>query len=96
MIDGCNKKGMVEMLKKVYLRHEDTGQPVMVGYNVRDLISLEEMGFRIARSSENDFHKVRKRGGVYIKKEMLDGQEDTAFLYDYKGNLIGEAYKINK
>ena len=38
-------------MKKVYLNNEETGLPVMVGYNVRDLISLEEMGYRIERSS---------------------------------------------
>ena len=84
------------MLKEVYLKHEETGLPVMVGYNVRDLISLEEMGYKIGRSSESDFHKARKRGGVYVKKEMLEGQEDIAFLYDRKGMLIGEAFRIKQ
>ena len=39
------------MIEKVYLNHEETGLPVVVGYSVRDLIYLEEMGYRIERSS---------------------------------------------
>lgn len=84
------------MIEKVYLNHEGTGLPVMVGYDVRDLISLEEMGYRIEHSSEDDYHKARKRGFVYIKGEMYDAQEDAAFLYDRKGMLIGTAYRIKR
>lgn len=84
------------MIQKVYLNHEGTGLPVMVGYNVRDLNSLEQMGYKIEHSSEDDYHKARKRGLVYIKGEMYDAQEEAAFLYDWKGMLIGTAYRIKK
>ena len=84
------------MIEKVYLNHEETGLPVVVGYSVRDLISLEEMGYRIERSSEDDYHKARKHGLVYIKGEMYDAQEEAAFIYDWKGMLIGTAYRIKK
>lgn len=82
------------MLKNYYLQHEGTGKMVMVGYKVDDAASLEAMGYRLARSSEEDFSKARKRGTVYIKKEMYDDKESTAFLYNNKGLLIGYAHKL--
>nr|WP_321303433.1 hypothetical protein [uncultured Trichococcus sp.] len=87
---------MVEMLKKVYLKHEDTGAFVFVGYDVQDLSALEAIGYRIGRMYEEDFTKAKKRGVVYIKGEMLDAKEDAIFLFNKKGSWIGEAYKINK
>ena len=87
---------MIEMLKEFYLKHEGTGEKVVVGYKVIDAESLKEMGYRLARLSEDDFIKSRKKGVVYIKKEMYDDQEDSAFLYDRKGMLIGTAYRIKK
>ena len=82
------------MLKKVYLRHEGTGELVFVGYDVQDLAALEVMGYRISRTYEEAFAKARKRGVVYIKGEMYDSREDIAFLYNKKGSWIGEAYRI--
>ena len=66
----ASRKDLGTVIKEVYLNHEGTRLPVMVGYDVRDLISLEEMGYRIERSSEDDYHKARKHGLVYIKGEM--------------------------
>lgn len=82
------------MLKGFYLKHEGTGEMVMVGYKVDTAASLEAMGYRLARSSESDFIKARKCGTVYIKKEMYNDKENTAFLYNKKGNLIGYAHRL--
>ena len=84
------------MLKEFYLNHEATGQPVMVGYKVKSIAALEEMGYRMARMYEDDFIKARKRGTVYVQREGFDRGEDLVFLFDRKGVWIGEAYKIGQ
>ena len=54
------------MLKEFHLKHEGTGEMVMVGYKVDDAASLETMGYRLARSSGGRFHKSKKkRCGLY-------------------------------
>ena len=84
------------MLKEFYLNHEGTGQPVMVGYKVKSIVALEEMGYRMARMYEEDIIKSMKRGTVYVQRERFDRGEDLVFLFDRKGMWIGEAYKIGQ
>ena len=84
------------MLKEFYLNHEGTGQPVMVGYKVKSIAALEEMGYRMARMYEEDVIKSMKRGTVYVQREGFDRGEDLVFLFDRKGVWIGEAYKIRQ
>jgi hypothetical protein len=84
------------MLKEFYLNHEGTEQPVMVGYKVKSIAALEEMGYHIGRMYEADFIKARKRGTVYVQREGFDRGEDLVSLFDRKGNWIGEAYKVGQ
>lgn len=82
------------MLKEFYLKQEGTGQPVMVGYMVKSIAALEEMGYCMARMYEDDFTKARKHGTVYVQREGFDSGEDLVFLFDRKGMWVGEAYRI--
>lgn len=84
------------MLKEFYLNHEGTGQPVMVGYQVKSIAALEEMGYRMARMYEEDVIKSMKRGTVYVQRERFDHGEDLVHIFDRKGMWIGEAYKIRQ
>ena len=84
------------MLKEFYLKHEGTGQPVMVGYKVKSIAALEEMGYRIGRAYEADFIKARKRGTVYVQREGYDGRKDMIFLFDRKGSWICAAHRIKQ
>ena len=82
------------MLKEFYLNHEGTGQPVMVGYKVKSIAALEEMGYRMARMYEEDVIKSMKRGTVYVQRERFDHGEDLIHIFDRRGVWIGEAYRI--
>ena len=84
------------MLKEFYLKHEGTGQPVMVGYKVKSIAALEEMGYRMARMYEEDVIKSMKRGTVYVQRERFDHGEELVHIFDRKGMWIGEAYKIRQ
>ena len=84
------------MLKEFYLNHEGTGQPVMVGYKVKSIAALEEMGYRMARMYEEDVIKSMKRGTVYVQRERFDHGEDLIHIFDRRGVWIGEAYRIKK
>ncbi|SFE37235.1 hypothetical protein [Trichococcus pasteurii] len=81
-------------LKKYYLAHEGTGEPVLVGYKVKNLEELEELGYRVSRSAEEDFLKTRRRGLVYISRGQYDAAEPEAALYNNKGMQIAVAYRI--
>ena len=82
------------MLKEFYLNHEGTKQPVMVGYKVKSIAALEEMGYRMARMYEEDVIKSMKRGTVYVQQERFDHGEDLIHIFDRRGVWIGEAYRI--
>ena len=84
------------MLIEFYLNHEGTGQPVMVGYKVKSIAALEEMGYRIGRMYEADFIKARKRGTVYVQREGYDGRKDMLSLFDRKGSWICAAHRITQ
>lgn len=84
------------MLKEFYVKHEGTGIPIFVGYEVKDLKALEDMGYQLRRMYEEDFTKARKRGMVYVQREGFDGKQDMAFLFDHKGSWIGAANKIKQ
>lgn len=83
-------------LKKFYLAHEGTGEPVLVGYKVKNLEELEELGYRISRSAEEDFLKTRRRGVVYISRSQYDAAEQEAVLYNSKGSMIAVAYRLKQ
>ena len=57
----------------------------MVGYKVKSIAALEEMGYRIARMYEEDVIKPMKRGTVYVQREGFDSGEDLVHLFDRKG-----------
>lgn len=84
------------MLKKFYVKHEGTGIPIFVGYEVKDLKALEDMGYQLRRMYEDDFTKARKRGTVYVQREGFDSGRDTVFLFDRKGSWIGTAHRIKQ
>ena len=73
------------MLKEFYLNHEGTGRPVMVGYKVKSIAALEEMGYRMARMYEEDVIKPMKRGTVYVQREGFDCGEDLVHSSIEKG-----------
>ena len=81
-------------LKEYYLAHEGTGEAVLVGYKVKSLDELEELGYRVSRSAEEDFLKARRRGVVYISREQYEALEASAFLFNNKGLLVAVAYRI--
>lgn len=81
-------------LKEYYLAHEGTGEAVFVGYKVKSLDELEELGYRVSRSAEEDFLKARRRGVVYISREQYEALEASAFLFNNKGLLVAVAYRI--
>lgn len=81
-------------LKEYYLAHEGTGEAVLVGYKVESLDELEELGYRVSRSAEEDFLKARRRGVVYISREQYEALEASAFLFNNKGLLVAVAYRI--
>jgi len=81
-------------LKEYYLAHEGTGEPVLVGYKVKNLEELEELGYRVSRSAEEDFLKARRRGVVYISREQYEALEASALLFNNKGLLVAVAYRI--
>lgn len=82
------------MLKEYYLAHEGTGERVLVGYQVKSLDHLEELGYHVSRTSEEDFLKARQRGTVYISHSQYDAAEASAFLFNNKGMMIAVAYRI--
>ena len=59
-------------LKEYYLAHEGAGERILVGYQVKSLDHLEELGYRISRTAEEDFLKTRRRGLVYISRPQYD------------------------
>lgn len=81
-------------LKEYYLAHEGTGERVLVGYKVKSLDELEELGYRVSRSAEEDFLKARRRGVVYIGRQQYESLEASAFLFNNKGLLVAVAYRI--
>ena len=81
-------------LKEYYLAHEGTGERVLVGYKVKSLGELEELGYRLSRSAEEDFRKARRGGVVYISRSQYDAVEGSAFLFNNKGMMIAVAYRI--
>ena len=95
MMDAT-KKGMGKMLKKFHVEHEGTGIPIFVGYEVKDLEELKEMGFKLTGMYEPDFIKAQKRGPVYVQREGFDYGRDTVFLFDCKGSWICAAHKITQ
>lgn len=80
-------------LNEYYLAHEGTGKQILVGYRVRDLDHLEELGYRVSRNVEEDFLKARRLGVVYISREQFEAAEDSAFLFNKKGMMIAVAYR---
>lgn len=84
------------MLKGFHVKHEGTGIPIFVGYEVKDLKALEDMGYQLRRMYEDDFTKARKRGTVYVQREGFDSGEEMVFLFDRKGSWIGGAHKIKQ
>lgn len=81
-------------LKEYYLAHEGTGERVLVGYKVTSLDHLEELGYRVSRTAEEDFLKARRRGVVYISRSQYDAAEGSAFLFNNKGMMIAVANRI--
>ena len=84
------------MLNKFYVKHEGTGIPIFVGYEVKDLKALEDMGYKLRPMYEPDFTKARKRGTVYVQREGFDGGENSVFLFDKKGSWICAAHRIKQ
>ena len=82
-------------LKKYYLAHEGTGERVLVGYKVKSLDELEELGYRVSRTAEEDFLKARRRGVVYISRAQYDATEPEAVLYS-KGSMFAVAYRLKQ
>lgn len=80
-------------LKEYYLAHEGTGERVLVGYKVKN---LDELGYRVSRSAEEDFLKAKRRGVVYISKSQYDAAEPEAVLYNSKGSMIAVAYRLKQ
>lgn len=81
-------------LNEYYLAHEGTGKPIFVGYKVKDLDHLAELGYRVSRSAEEDFIKGRKHGVVYLSKDAYEAAEPEVFLYNSKGSMIAVAYRL--
>ena len=79
------------MLKKYFLITE-SGARVFVGYKVKNLDHLNELGYHVSPLTEDYFFKARKRGTVYISKEGY-GKATEVFIFDNKGMMIGTAYK---
>lgn len=80
-------------LNEYYLAHEGTGKQILVGYRIRDLEHLEELGYRVSRSAVEDFLKARRRGVVYISREQYEAAEESASLFNNKGMMIAVAYR---
>lgn len=83
-------------LKEYYLAHEGTGERVLVGYKVSSLDHLEELGYRVSRTAEEDFLKARRRGVVYISRSQYDAAEPEAVLYNNKGSMFAVAYRLKQ
>lgn len=80
------------MLKKFFLVTE-SGPRVFVGYKVKNLDHLNELGYHVSPLTVEYFIKARKRGTVYISKTGFHSKETEVFLFDNKGMMIGTAYK---
>lgn len=80
------------MLKKYYITNE-AGNRIFVGYKVKSLESLNDLGYHISRTFEEDFLKARKRGTVYISHAEYNRQEREASLFNNQGLYIATAYK---
>lgn len=80
------------MLKKYFLITE-SGARVFVGYKVKNLDHLNELGYHVSPLTKDYFFKARKRGTVYISKTGYHSREKEVFLFDNKGMMIGTAYK---
>lgn len=80
------------MLKKYYLKTE-SGARVFVGYKVKNLDHLNELGYHISPLTEEYYRKARKKGVVYISKTGYHSKEAEVFIFDNKGMMIGTAYK---
>lgn len=80
------------MLKKYYLTNE-AGNRIFVGYKVKNFDHLNELGYHVSRTFEEDFLKARKGGTVYISHAEYDRQEKEVSLFNNQGLYIATAYK---
>ena len=79
------------MLKKYFLITE-SGARVFVGYKVKNLDHLNELGYHVSPLTVEYYTKARRKGVVYISKTGY-GKATEVDLFDNKGMLIGTAYK---
>lgn len=82
------------MLKKYFLITE-SGKRVFVGFKVKSLDHLEELGYHCSPLTVEYYTKARKKGVVYISKTGY-GKAAEVDLFDNKGMMIGTAYKNRK
>lgn len=79
------------MLKKYYLKLE-SGTRVFVGFKVKNLDHLNELGYHVSPLMVEHYTKARRKGVVYISKTGY-GKAAEVDLFDNKGMMIGTAYK---
>lgn len=79
------------MLKKYYLKLE-SGARCFVGFKVKSLDHLDELGYHCSPLTVEYYTKARKKGVVYISKDGY-GKAAEVDLFDNKGMVIGTAFK---
>lgn len=80
------------MLKKYFLITE-SGKRVFVGYKVKSLDHLDQLGYHVSPLTVEYYTKSRRKGVVYISKTGYHRRETEVFLFDNKGQQFGIAYK---
>ena len=80
------------MLKKYFLITE-SGKRVFVGYKVKNLDHLNELGYHLSPLTVEYYTKARRKGVVYISKTGYHSKEAEVFIFDNKGMMIGTAFK---
>lgn len=71
----------------------ESGKRVFVGYKVKSLDHLDQLGYHVSPLTVDYYTKARRKGVVYISKTGYHSKGTEVFLFDNKGMMIGTAFK---